>query len=207
MIKKLSAICLLIMAMSLLFSCSAADSFVPSGFKKISNDSAGYMLYVPESWIADLQSGATCAYVSQKDRSNISFMAFELDEALIYVENSATGDGEKETTETQTSANTDGNAEKIQTVDEYWSYYSSNFENTFSDMKYETEGQSILLSKINAKKYVYTATVTGTEYKFMQIVAVKNGTVYIFTYTAQPEIYDSHAEEVDKIVNNIKIEN
>lgn len=205
MVKKLSIVLFLIITASLLFSCASADSFVPSGFKKISSDNADYILYVPESWIADLQSGATSAYVSQNDRSNISFMAFELDEALIHIETSASGVEETQAAEAQTSESTEGKTEKIETVSEYWDYYSSNFENTFSEMNYEINGQNMLLSKINANKYVYTATVTGIDYKFMQVVAIKSGTVYIFTYTAQTSVYDSHLEEVEKILNNIKI--
>ena len=90
------------------------------------------------------------------------------------------------------------------TLAEYWAVYTEAFNSTFSDMEYETEGETILLSGAAAVKYVYTATVTGTQYKFMQVVSISNGTVYIFTYTSSPDNYSSHLEDIDKILSNFE---
>ena len=107
--------------------------------------------------------------------SNISMMAFDLD-------------GENIT----------------MTPDEYWADYKEDFTNTFSDIAFEGEGEATLVDKIAAKKYVYTATVTGIQYKFMQVVTITNGTVYIFTYTSTPANYDTHLEEVNDILSYIE---
>lgn len=199
--KIICTVFALILCVSALASCSKADEFVPAGFKLASDKKADYSLYVPEGWTVDMSTGVTTAYVSKEDRSNVSFMGFELSDAIINIE---TPDAEGGEDEAESSDN--GNeVPDINTIDEYWAYYSSEFEKTFSDMTYEAEGENMLLSKIAAKKYVYTATVTGSEYKFMQIVAIKDGTVYILTYTARANVFDKHLEDVLDIAGYIEL--
>lgn len=200
--KKIIVLTLaLVFCLGLMTSCkNPNDSFVPAGFKKASNKNADYTLYVPEGWIVEMSTGVTTAYVSERDRSNISFMGFELDDAIIrFDKDGENGDGEAPVTSGE-------NGEvNITTIDQYWDYYSSEFEKTFSDMEYSVNGENLLVSKIAAKKYVYTATVTGQKYKFMQVVTITKGTVYILTYTAHEEIFDSHLEKVEEIVTHIEL--
>ncbi|MFA6948376.1 MAG: hypothetical protein WCQ72_05295, partial [Eubacteriales bacterium] len=95
--------------------------------------------------------------------------------------------------------------EAYTSVPDFWAGYAADFAATFSDMEYITEGESMIVSDIAAYKYVYTATVTGTQYQFMQIAAIKAGIVYIFTYTALPDKYESHVDEVDYMIGQIVI--
>ena len=55
-----------------------------------------------------------------------------------------------------------------------------------------------------AKQYIYTASMSGTEYKFMQVVTIRSNEVYILTYTATAEKYDSHIEDVISMVDYFK---
>lgn len=166
-------------------SCGDKDDFVPAGYKRASNKNADHSLYVPEGWIVDNSTGVTMARVSKADTSNISFMSFELDESKLSSEE---------------------NAEK-DLIDKFWDYYSAEFVKTFPDMKNDEEinGTNLLVSKLKAKKYVYTATVTGAEYKFMQIVVIKGETVYLLTYTAKAELFNEHLSTVNKIAGYIEI--
>lgn len=195
--KIICAVFAFILCISLLASCSKADQFVPAGFKLASDKKADYSLYVPEGWIVDMSTGVTTAYVSKEDRSNVSFMGFELSDAIINIGTPNVSQGE--------GSDTGNDVPNISTIDEYWAYYSSEFEKTFSDMTYEVMGENMLVSKIAAKKYVYTATVTGSEYKFMQIVTIKNGTVYILTYTARASVFESHLDDVLDIAGYIEL--
>ncbi|MBR4881419.1 MAG: DcrB-related protein, partial [Clostridia bacterium] len=87
------------------------------------------------------------------------------------------------------------------TLDDYWKGYEEDFKATFDDMEYVGEAPTTTtLSGLAANKYVYTATVTGTEYKFMQVVCIREMTVYVITYTSTPEGYDSNMEDVEKIL-------
>ena len=91
----------------------------------------------------------------------------------------------------------------IMTLDEYWKGYEEDFNSTFTDMEYVGEvPATTTLSGLPANKYVYTATVTGTSYKFMQVVCIKETNVYVITYTSTPEQYDSNLEDVEKILDN-----
>lgn len=225
-VKKISAFAAgLILAGALCGCGNPADNFAPKGFMKISPDNADYVLYVPDSWTADLSTGVTTAYVSAKDRSNISFMAFEADDELIHVDvnvNGKTTEGtatapvttdKPETTvpETKSPAETGTETEKpsevpkIESAEEYWAYYEADFRKTFGDMEYEVNGENVLLSAKAAKKYVYTATVTGQKYKFMQVVMLDKGTVYIYTYTALPDNYDKNLESAEAILGYISV--
>ncbi len=93
--------------------------------------------------------------------------------------------------------------EGIMTLDDYWKGYEEDFNSTFTDMEYVGEAPTTTtLSGLPANKYVYTATVTGNDYKFMQVVCIKETTVYVITYTSTPEKYDDNMENVEKVLDN-----
>ena len=193
-IKKI-ALALFAVILCLSFaSCGNKDDYVPVGYKRVSNGNADHVLYVPESWIVDMSTGVTTARVSKTDSSNISFMSFDL------ADFEAPTETEAATGETENQPETDA-------IDDFWAYYSEEFKKTFPDITYDEDGYGVnmLVSKLAAKKYVYTATVTGASYKFMQIVVIKNDTVYLFTYTAKAEVYDTHEAEALKIAGYIEI--
>jgi hypothetical protein len=89
-----------------------------------------------------------------------------------------------------------------QTVQQYWDKNKEVFTSFFTDMQFETEGESTLLGGVAAGKYVYTANASSVPYKFMQIICIKEGTVYIFTYTATADKYDTHLQSVEEILTN-----
>ena len=47
--------------------------------------------------------------------------------------------------------------------------------------------------------------MTGLPCRFLQVVAMKDGTVYLFTYTSSAEAYESHLEEVEAILGYLQI--
>ncbi len=83
----------------------------------------------------------------------------------------------------------------------FWEKYKADFEGTFSNMEIETE-ETMLLGGVAANKYVYTANVTGGDFKFMQVIAIRGVTVYIFTYTAAVELYENHIQAVEAVLSN-----
>ena len=214
--KKISA---LIFALLFAALCSCGkDAYVPVGYKMISDKNADFRMYVPNDWTEDLSTGICSAYYSKDDKSNVSFTALELNESIIQVIHGKSGDttGGAESTpdtaalsssseQTGTSAETLPSSEGITTPEEYWDYYSAQFSAAFGNMTYETKGENTIVSSIKSRKYVYTATVTGVEYKFLQTVTIKNGTVYIFTYTAKAGEYDSHLSDIDSIIGYLEI--
>ena len=126
--KTISLIVVFVICIMSLVSCSKADDYVPAGYKKASNENADYDLFVPAGWTVDISTGVTTAYAT--DKSNISFVGFELDDTMIRFD-PVTPDDEDETSD-------DGEELDIKTVDDYWKYYESTFSSTFSDMEYLT---------------------------------------------------------------------
>lgn len=171
--KRINAFLLiLVIVLSLSASCSQKQP-APDNMKALETEmDLDYNIYIPYSWVQDLSTGIVSAYVSAGDFSNISMVAFALKEAGV-------------------------------TNESFWEEYSEDFQNTFSDFKYE-EGspENMLLGGTAAVKHIYGAEVTGQEYKFMQIVCVRNMSVYIFTYTAHNQLFDGHLDEVKMIVDN-----
>ncbi len=94
------------------------------------------------------------------------------------------------------------------TLTAFWDEYKTQFDTTFADFKYVLEGQDMLLDngKVAAKKYVYTATVTGTPYQFMQVIANVGDSTYIFTFTALANQYNELIEKVDGILSYLSFE-
>ena len=88
-------------------------------------------------------------------------------------------------------------------LSEYWSAYSDALRKSFSELSYETEGENILLDgTVPGLKYVYTAKLSEVSYKFMQVIAIREGYVYIFTYTSTEEHYQKGLEDAESRVSH-----
>lgn len=160
---------------------NSEDTWQPAGMKLASSEDADYKLWIPESWTVDMSTGITSAYVSSADLSNISLVAMNL-----------SGD------------------DNYLTPEDYWESYKADLAATFPDIAYDEDtanGISLLLDGTAAMKYSYTATVTGTAFHFQSVICIKNGTVYLLTYTAQPASYERNLESVQSIIDNFKFSN
>lgn len=171
--KKICSLALVfVLALTLLCGCGKTE-YAPDGMKVVeSSDKLDYNIYIPAGWVQDLSTGAVSAYVSSNDLSNISMTQFNLEE--------------------------------LKKLDEYVSDYVTELEENLQEFKLEEgypEKGKTLLDGVEAAKIEYTAKLVGNEYKYMQIICVKGGTIYYFTYTALAEAYDSHLEAVQKILD------
>ena len=102
----------------------------------------------------------------------------------------------------------------VNSAEEYWSKYSEDFTAGLGELKYEEEGTDTTLCGLPAKKYIYTVSIGGVDYKFMQIVCYVQNTaiftsqpeVYVFTYTARTDKYDEHIEDVIYMADGMTLE-
>lgn len=176
----------------LLVSCSGSADGAPEGMKLISGEDADYLFYVPSGsyWIGDVKTGATTAYYSNTDTSNVSVMDFTVN-ATDY------------------------------TAEDWWNSFQADFKNTYRDFTV-VSSESAVLDGVDALRTVFTGKMTvgvdpstgedvEREYKFMQISAIKKGTLsapkaYVFTYTSlnDGETYEAHIDDVEKMVENFK---
>ncbi len=166
-------------------SCGEKDKSVPDGMQLASADTATYCFYVPENWKCDVASGATTAYYSNSDTSNVSVMTFSM-------------------------PNTDSD------VADWWKSFSTDFEAVYKDFTVISE-EPATLDGVVGMKYVFSGKLThdnggaGVEeaLKFMQVVAIRSKSMsspeaYVITYTSSEEVYDSHLDDVAKMIENFK---
>ncbi len=85
------------------------------------------------------------------------------------------------------------------TIDEWWQTNVNEVGIVFDDINIEAE-ENITMSEVYGKKYIYTASLGDFQYKIMQAACIKGSTVYLFTYTAIPENYDLHLEDVTEML-------
>ena len=176
---KLKAFILTLLAAVMLFSSCAAkkDTDIPDGMQLLSNKYVDYTAYVPEEWKVNEPTATPYAYVGTQDASSVNIVA-------------------QSYTNEQAEAGLEG----------YWKSYSKDFKKTLSDFDCQSKPTEILLDGVAAHQYVYTATLSGIEYKYQQTICMHEGYVYIITYTSTPELYDEHTDEVKKIIKTFKFD-
>ena len=208
--KKITAILLvLVLCLSFVLSgCSKGKDIitddgvaVPGGMQLISPSTVDYYLFVSEDWMADISTGVVTAYRSETDPTNICMMSFGLKDMTM-------------------------------TYSEYWDSYEDQFKAIYTNFEMVDASETIL-GENTAGKYVYTATFfggtadttaaettgeaaeadstdeakktsDGVDYKFMTLVVVKNGSVYILTYTALASSYDNNISDFTEVIKNFR---
>ena len=87
---------------------------------------------------------------------------------------------------------------------QFWEKYEADIVSTFPDAAFTDSSNTVIDKVYAAEQHTWTASVTGAEYEFMQTVFVHGGAAYILTYTAQADRFDSHIEDVQNVIANIK---
>jgi len=170
---------LLALTLTLLCACSKQDPSAPAGMKALESEmDLDYILYVPEDWIQDKDTGIVSAFRGMGDTSNVSMTAATLSRDDFGL-----------------------------TAEAYFERYKADFEKTFADMTLdEGSPENMLLGGVAAMKVSFKAAVTDIPYHFMQVICIHNGTVYTFTYTAHESLYSQHLEDVDMMLQNFVFE-
>ena len=90
------------------------------------------------------------------------------------------------------------------TLDEWWELNRSEIESVFTEFAVVSD-ENTTVDGLYAKKVVYTASIGGYAYQYMQVAAIKGTSVYLFTYASVEENYETHLEEVAKMLEFLKI--
>lgn len=85
------------------------------------------------------------------------------------------------------------------TTEQYWEKCAASYAAEFDNYALVESG-STTMGGMAVPYYVYTATVGGENYKFLQAIAGNGGMFYNLTYTATADNYDLHIEAVMKII-------
>lgn len=171
--KRIVALLLLSLTLLTLVACKKDNA--PEGTVNVAIENAGFYLYVPETtWMSTASSGISGARVySGEDFSNVNVTVYYPEEVL-----SAADYWEKKC------------------LQEYTAYYKE-----FKVL--EDKCGDTTLGGLDAKRYVFEGKLEGdVTYRFQQVMTVKDTMVYVFTYTAKAELYDSHLTDVEAMVTN-----
>lgn len=148
---------------------------VPEGMKLISTDERPYRFFVPESWKVNDRADISAAYFSDTDSSNVSLQFHIIDNDRIDT-----------------------------TVEEYFAECEKTYKNIYASYALES-AEDITMDGVAAKKYTYTVVSGGVEYKQMQAIVEKGGAFYVLTYTALAENFESHINDVEKMIASFDI--
>lgn len=92
-------------------------------------------------------------------------------------------------------------AEAEMRVSEYFALCEERMINTAGeDYQLIASGEKLDLGGREATVYEYTYRVGETVYRYKQVIAAYGSMIYSLTYTATPENYDAHLDEVDDII-------
>ena len=143
---------------------------------------------MPESWIvSNADRGATQAYASEGDRTNVLVMQWNITENTVTVDDW----WEKE-------------------------YKPQVFEtNAVQEHKVLSEGEGVTLDKKAAKSYSYTGKIGDSFFRYDLIACVAQGSIYVIQVTYMQDTVaegaeitysgvDTHKDSINSIIENFK---
>lgn len=180
----ISVILLVCVLVPMLVSCTIERGYEdsPKGMRPITDGSEGAVAYVPIAWTVDISTGVPCAYFSSKDYTMVTLTTVKADEV--------------------------GGKTPLQYYEERIPSLASEL-NEFEIIK-KSDGtknyESGMIGGRTCYTFEFTAKITGTTHKFSQVVvdSPKNGNVFILTYSAHTEVYDSHYSVFTQVKENFK---
>ncbi len=82
---------------------------------------------------------------------------------------------------------------------QYWEICKEDYQTDLGDFNLISEG-NCMLGEQTAGQYEFTAKIAGNQYKYMNVITLKDGMAYVLTYTSTEDKYDSHLEDVTKTI-------
>ena len=90
------------------------------------------------------------------------------------------------------------------TVDSWWESGLAELKALYQNFDIFVEGEETKLDGADAKKYVYSGDFDETSFKYSQVAAIKSGVIYIITYGATADKWESHLDEVNSMIENFR---
>lgn len=174
--KKILSLCLAcVLLCATLISCGKDEIEMPP-YTQLASDPnvVDFYLFVPDTWTVDMSTGTAVAYHSVNDPTNISATLGQLNE--IHEEDP---------------------------IGAYFASYSEQFTDAFGAPE-NVESANLMLDGHAAQQYIYTATFGGIEYKFWQVICIRQGRVYTVTYSSTVENYEKHAADMQEALTNFR---
>ncbi len=204
MLKKIISFLLVAAVLFTLCGCvpnDTNDENLPDGSLRFNNDAADYTFVYTDDWSVDYQTGISSL---QKNTANSSVTATY---ARISVMAFDGGDCES--------------------VRDYWQEYKTEIQTYYSSFKVDdddvsadetgnvTEGREIKLDDAAALRVKYTADLKGRDsgetsdsdsvpYTFEQVICLRNGSMYILTFSAREGDYDTCLAGFEQVISTFE---
>lgn len=179
LIATILALVTLIVPLSLA-SCSKqnTDSQQPENTLKAENEAVDYYFYYPDDWQLDRNDGMISIKFNTSQSSKI----------------------ERYASISVTSFNL---INQYQNVNDYWNEYKPKLVKIFDNETIELfDEKEITLDGVSAAKKGYKALMNDISYKFVTIICIRYGYVYLITLTAFEEDYNSTVAALDTVISN-----
>ena len=178
-IRTLCAVLVLSLLVGGLFSC-AGSSEIPEGYQYATCKGEYFRLFVPTQWTVNTESGVSGAFYTSPQPISVTMteVAFDPVEA---------------DTASETSAKTvlEAHLTEVAKMDGY--IHSKTFD-------------KITLAGYRACEVQYSAIVSGRDVTVRQVLTKVGGRYFLFTYSADAEVFEQWQDTVDEILLNITFE-
>ncbi len=186
-------LCILLCVGTLLctVACGNVDAEAPEGMKNATFAGEDFRLYVPNTWTLNTEYGISGAYYNEKTQSTVSAVRYPISAEMRAEIDAAIAAGTEESALT-------------------WYYHTQCLEPIRTQAaeqnveEYAEESVAIVLDKLNARRYHYKATVNGALTHFVQVLAERNGAVYVITAMLDDTLYATCIPSVNVIISEFK---
>ena len=145
---------------------------VPEGMQLLSNKAVDYIMFVPESWKISVNTGMSAARASDTSSACISVVAFDI---------------------------------RTSDMDAFWNSYETDIKSTYGNMTYVSEENkytpTVLDGYESARTYGFTVKKGETVYRYAETVLIKDGYVYMITYSAEVDEFATYEADREKIIS------
>lgn len=93
---------------------------------------------------------------------------------------------------------------EAQTLDEYFAECEKRYKDIYAAYTLDST-EDIEMDGVAAKKYIFTVTTGGSEYKQLQAIVKKGAVFYTLTYTAEKDRFETHLADIEKMIESFDI--
>jgi hypothetical protein len=160
-------------------------------FRLANNDAVNFHFYYPENFILDKNAAMISIFITDHE-----FVDDELE----------TGMTLSVPVNPNLTVNVFTLGADFANVEQYWNdYIRPSLNMAFSDISIESSAD-VEVAGLPGRKYVYSASLGGQEYKCVHVIFFRNREVYKLLYTATPGTFDRHSGVVDVVTGTFTFE-
>ena len=90
------------------------------------------------------------------------------------------------------------------TVEDYWNDFKKKVSDISTEFEAVKENEPKVIGGKNGVQYVFKMTTGEVKYQVQQVFVLYSNIMYVITYTATEEKFDSHTEDIQKIIDEFK---